>query len=68
LDEHYEVKGSRVGIFAIRGRRGKMEDMFDYVNQTDGLGVELYGVFDGHGSEVSPCFNRHAFLTFFLSS
>ena len=53
LDDKYEVRGARVGIFAVRGRRGKMEDMFDYVNHTEGLGVELYGVFDGHGSEVS---------------
>lgn len=62
LDEKYEIKGSRVGVFAVRGRRGKMEDMFDYVNQTDGLGIELYGVFDGHGSEVTP-FPRFPFHT-----
>lgn len=53
LDDKYEVKGDRVGIFAIRGRRGKMEDAYDYVNETQGLGIEIYGVFDGHGSEVS---------------
>lgn len=54
LQESYHLKqGSNMGIYAIRGRRGKMEDMFDYVNEIDKLGVELFGVFDGHGSDVS---------------
>jgi len=39
-----------------------MEDAYDYVNETQGIGIELYGVFDGHGSEKASLFTqRHLF-------
>ena len=53
LQDSYHLKQGSMGVFAIRGRRAKMEDMFDYVNEIDKLGIELFGVFDGHGSDVS---------------
>lgn len=71
LQESYQVKQGNLGIYAIRGRRAKMEDMFDYVDQIDKLGIELFGVFDGHGSDVSISHaNKHTlpFLYLFLRS
>jgi len=39
-----------------------MEDAYDYVNETQGLGIEIFGVFDGHGSEKASLFTqRHLF-------
>lgn len=54
LNDVYELKATpKVAIFGIRGRRGKMEDKFDYINEISKLGIEMYAVFDGHGSDVS---------------
>ena len=56
LQDCSHVRQGNVGVYAIRGRRGNMEDMYDYVDEIDRLGVELFGVFDGHGSDVSVCY------------
>lgn len=56
LQDSSELRDGNVGVYAIRGRREKMEDMFDYVDERSRLGVQLFGVFDGHGSDVSPFF------------
>ena len=52
LQDSVQLKQRMVAVYAVRGRRANMEDMFDYVNETERLGVELFAVFDGHGSDV----------------
>ena len=48
-----ELKDNNVGVYAIQGRRPKMEDKFTYVNDSEKLGIEYWAVFDGHGGDVS---------------
>lgn len=45
------VKGP-CSVYALKGRRPKMEDRFS-VLADEGSGIALYGIFDGHGGEVS---------------
>ena len=67
LNDVYEMKAApKVAIFGIRGRRGKMEDKFDYINEIQSLGIEMYGVFDGHGSDVSTFCTRYDTLLLLL--
>ncbi len=47
-----ELKGNCVGIYALQGRRPKMEDRFSYINDSARLGLEYWAVFDGHGGDV----------------
>ena len=48
-----ELKDNCVGVYAIQGRRPKMEDKFSYFNDSEKLGIEYWSVFDGHGGDVS---------------
>lgn len=53
----WEFKSNNVAVYSIQGRRDHMEDRFevltDIVNKTH---PSIFGVFDGHGGEVSvPC-------------
>lgn len=53
----WEFKSKNVAVYSIQGRRDHMEDRFevltDIVNKTH---PSIFGVFDGHGGEVSvPC-------------
>ena len=46
----------RVGVSAIQGRRGAMEDAFSVMQEVEifhGKKVSFYGVYDGHGGVVS---------------
>lgn len=66
LADVYELKPEpKVAIFGIRGRRGKMEDKFDYINEIQSLGIEMYAVFDGHGSDVSISLFIYLFICLF---
>ena len=56
-----ELEDNYVGIYAIQGRRPKMEDKFTYVNDSERIGIEYWAVFDGHGGDVS---NDSCFLFF----
>lgn len=49
----WELKEGNVAVFAVQGRRPKMEDRFVVNENINGTGVHLYAVFDGHGGEVS---------------
>ncbi|XP_054168544.1 protein phosphatase 1L-like [Oppia nitens] len=51
-----EFKDSYVGIYAIQGRRPKMEDRFTYVNDTTRAGIEYWAVFDGHGGDSAAIY------------
>jgi protein phosphatase 1L len=53
-----ELKGNFVGVYALQGRRPKMEDKFSYVNDSARLGLEYWAVFDGHGGDVC----KHLFI------
>ena len=46
-----ELLINNVGIYAIQGRRPKMEDTFSYCDETKRLGIQMFGVFDGHGGD-----------------
>lgn len=49
----WELVKENVGVYALQGRRAGMEDRFTFVNQLEPSGTSIYGVFDGHGGEVS---------------
>lgn len=48
----WELVKDNVGIYALQGRRGTMEDRFTFVNRLEQRNTSIYGVFDGHGGEV----------------
>lgn len=47
----WESKSGNVAAYSIQGRRPHMEDRFKIHNNGNKLG--LYGIFDGHGGDVS---------------
>lgn len=51
----WEFKSNNVAVYSIQGRRDHMEDRFevltDLVNKSH---PSIFGIFDGHGGEVSP--------------
>lgn len=49
----WELVKDNVGVYALQGRRSTMEDRFTFVNRLEASNTSLYGVFDGHGGEVS---------------
>jgi len=52
----WELVKDNVGVYALQGRRATMEDRFTFVNKLEHTNTSLYGVFDGHGGEVSHLF------------
>jgi protein phosphatase type 2C, putative len=59
-NSHVEsLKLKNIGIYALKGRRPKMEDTFSYLDESERYGLKMFGVFDGHGGDVS------CYLTFF---
>ena len=49
----WDIKEETVALYAVQGRRPKMEDRFVVSKNINGTGVSLFAVFDGHGGEVS---------------
>lgn len=49
----WELRKDRVGAYAIQGRRPHMEDRFNVITDLEHTNTSIYGVFDGHGGEVS---------------
>lgn len=47
----WELQDKSAGVFALQGRRPRMEDRFCILND-EVHDIHLYGVFDGHGGEV----------------
>ena len=43
-------------VYAIQGRRPHMEDRFNVVNDLENTSTSIYGIFDGHGGDVSNKF------------
>lgn len=58
----WEYKSHNVAVYSIQGRRDHMEDRFevlaDNVNKTH---PSIFGVFDGHGGEVSGWYSEVVF-------
>lgn len=55
----WELRQKNVGVYALQGRRGKMEDRFSVVFNEGASGIDIYGVFDGHGGVVSAYIDIH---------
>ena len=49
----WELRKDIVGVYAIQGRRPHMEDRFNVVTDLDHTNTSIYGIFDGHGGEVT---------------
>lgn len=53
-----QLNYGQAAVYAMRGRRPNMEDCFSLKNDiSKELGIEYYGVFDGHGGPVSDLFD-----------
>ena len=56
----WELKRDNVGVYSIQGRRPHMEDRYNVVTglqeTTTTANASIYGVFDGHGGEVTELF------------
>lgn len=49
----WDFKEENVAVYAVQGRRPRMEDRFVVNEDINDTGVSLFAVFDGHGGEVS---------------
>ena len=50
----WEFKSNNVAVYSIQGRRDHMEDRFDVLTDiVNKSHPSIFGVFDGHGGEVS---------------
>lgn len=59
----WEAKAERAGVFALQGRRPRMEDRFSILSDKP-HNLHLYGVFDGHGGEVASEYaQQHLFAS-----
>ncbi|KAK9510587.1 hypothetical protein O3M35_005334 [Rhynocoris fuscipes] len=54
----WDLKEGNVAVYAVQGRRPKMEDRFVVNENINGTGVHLYAVFDGHGGEFAANYAR----------
>jgi len=50
------VRKGNVGVYALQGRRKKMEDRFSIMIENEHTGTTLCGIFDGHGGEFAADF------------
>ncbi|XP_072161280.1 protein phosphatase 1L isoform X2 [Bemisia tabaci] len=51
-EKSWETVGKSAAVFAIQGRRKKMEDRF-IVRETTDVGVSIFAIFDGHSGEFA---------------
>lgn len=49
----WDFKDKNVAVYSIKGRRPHMEDRFKVHSGGNGSKMSLFGIFDGHGGEVS---------------
>ncbi|CAH1391589.1 unnamed protein product [Nezara viridula] len=49
----WDLREDSVAVYAVQGRRAKMEDRFVINKNIDGTGVSLFAVFDGHGGDFA---------------
>ena len=54
-----ELKEGIVGVYAMQGRRGNMEDRFSIFQDVEvgkNKKMSFFGVYDGHGGQVRPIY------------
>ncbi|XP_053692977.1 protein phosphatase 1L [Sabethes cyaneus] len=49
----WEEKGGNSAVYAVQGRRPRMEDRFVIDENLNDTGISLYAIFDGHGGEFA---------------
>lgn len=49
----WDFKEKNVAAYSIKGRRPHMEDRFQVHQGVNGSKISLFGIFDGHGGEVT---------------
>uniref|UniRef100_A0A0A9WXK6 Protein phosphatase 1L n=1 Tax=Lygus hesperus TaxID=30085 RepID=A0A0A9WXK6_LYGHE len=54
----WELTEDNVSVYAIQGRRPRMEDRFVVNRDINGTGISLFAVFDGHGGEFAANYAR----------
>lgn len=54
----WEEKGGSSAVYAVQGRRPRMEDRFVIDENLNGTGISLYAIFDGHGGEFAAEFAK----------
>lgn len=67
----WEFKNNNVAVYSIQGRRDHMEDRFEVLTDiTNKSHPSIFGIFDGHGGEVSwkQEVTRAHFILFFSST
>lgn len=52
----WSVRKGAVAVFALQGRRKKMEDRFSILIENEHTGTTICGIFDGHGGEFAADF------------
>ncbi|XP_077988035.1 protein phosphatase 1L-like [Glandiceps talaboti] len=55
---YWELRQENVAVYAIQGRRPRMEDRYDVVHDRENTGLALYGIFDGHGGQFAADFTE----------
>lgn len=50
--QSWELKESNIAVYAVQGRRLKMEDRFVISEDINKTGISVFAIFDGHGGEV----------------
>lgn len=61
----WEYLGENVAVYAVQGRRPRMEDRYVVNENFKNTGVSLFAIFDGHGGEVSRPRRKPIFLFYF---
>lgn len=52
-EDVHEMRRGHIGGYGLKGRRPKMEDRMAVRDDLGELSMHMYGVFDGHGGDVS---------------
>lgn len=52
VGQSWELKEENLAVYAVQGRRLRMEDRFVVNENIKNTGVSLYAIFDGHGGDV----------------
>ncbi|XP_035205266.1 protein phosphatase 1L-like [Stegodyphus dumicola] len=59
--DSWEFINENCGVYAIKGRRPRMEDRFSVISDKES-GISMYGIFDGHGGDFAAEFvEKHLF-------
>lgn len=56
--ESWEIKRDVSAVYAVQGRRSKMEDRFVVDENINKTGISMFAIFDGHGGEFAADFAK----------